>query len=41
MCKVYNTVGALTTIKTRLAQNKIDGFHSCDGSAEKFYSLSH
>ncbi len=28
MCKVYNTVGALTTIKARLAQNKIDSFHS-------------
>lgn len=25
---MYNTVGALTTIKTRLAQNKIEGFHS-------------
>ncbi len=28
MCKVYNTVGALTTLKTHLRQNKIDGFHS-------------
>ncbi len=28
MCKVYNTVGCLTTIKTHLNQNKIDSFHS-------------
>lgn len=28
MCKVYNTVGSLTTIKTHLKRNKIDGFHS-------------
>lgn len=28
MCKVYNTIGSLTTIKTRLAQNGINDFHS-------------
>jgi len=28
MCKVHNTVGSLTTIKTHLLQNKIDDFNS-------------
>jgi Nuclease-related domain len=28
MCKVYNTIGSLTHIKTRLAQNGIHDFHS-------------
>lgn len=28
MCKVHNTIGSLTTIKTHLTQNKIDGFNS-------------
>lgn len=28
MCKVYNTVGSLTTIRTHLNQNKIDDFNS-------------
>jgi hypothetical protein len=28
MCKVYNTIGSLTTIKKYLNQNKIDDFHS-------------
>lgn len=30
MCKVYNTVGSLTRIKTHLAQNKIAGFNTVD-----------
>lgn len=28
MCKVYNTIGALTAIKTHLLQNKVEGFNS-------------
>ncbi|HRJ29373.1 MAG TPA: nuclease-related domain-containing protein [Cyclobacteriaceae bacterium] len=28
MCKIINTIGSLTTIKKRLSQNNIDGFHS-------------
>jgi hypothetical protein len=28
MCKVYNPVGSLTTVKQQLARNKIDSFHS-------------
>lgn len=28
MCKVYNTVGSLTTIRAHLKQNKIDNFNS-------------
>ncbi len=28
MCRVYNTVGSLTTIKTHLVQHKIDSFNS-------------
>lgn len=28
MCKVYNTTGALTSIKTHLQQNNVDGFNS-------------
>lgn len=28
MCKVYNTIGALTTIKTHLRQNNVEGFNS-------------
>ena len=28
MCKIINTIGSLTTVKKRLSQNNIDGFHS-------------
>ena len=42
MCRVYNTVGSLTTIKTHLAQNKIDGFNSVKEllACQKSYSTT-
>jgi len=42
MCKVYNTVGSLTTIKTRLIENKITDLHSIQDliSFQKNYSTS-
>lgn len=42
MCKVYNTVGSLTVIKERLAQNKITNFNSTQEliSFQKNYTTS-
>lgn len=42
MCKVYNTVGSLTVIKERLAQNKITDFNSTQEliSFQKNYTTS-
>jgi len=42
MCRVYNTVGSLTTIKTHLNQNGIDNFNSVNDllSFQKSYSFS-
>src|SRR5689334_3102504 len=42
MCKVYNTVGSLTNIKTHLTRNRVDGFHSVNEliSFQNNYSTS-